>query len=138
MLWLNRKLTKTQIKDLCFFIAPFIFYGINELIKFKVSIPVFGYFFRYHFNDYLGGISFAAYVNLILSFSNWTTFRFTKIKHFIVEGLICGIAWEVITPMFLSSSTGDKWDIVAYIAGMLTYWLLAIHFSIQNYNLKGS
>ncbi len=120
------RLNKKQKKDLLFFIVPLLLFQVNELIKADVQIPVLGYLLRCHFNDYLGGISFAAYLNLVLSLSNWTTFRLTKIWHFLIAGLLCGICWEVITPLFMQSSTGDVWDVAAYILGMLTYWLCGI------------
>ena len=116
------RLNKRQKKDLLFFIVPLILFQVNELIKADVQIPVLGYLLRCHFNDYLGGISFAAYLNLVLSLSNWTSFRLTKVRHFLVASLFCGICWEVITPLFIKTSTGDAWDIIAYILGMLTYW----------------
>ena len=42
------------------FCAPFAFYAVNEQIKYRVSAPLLGYLLRCHFNDYLGGIAFAA------------------------------------------------------------------------------
>ncbi|WP_462405706.1 hypothetical protein [Gracilibacillus sp. Marseille-QA3620] len=119
------RLNKKQKKDLLFFIVPLILFQVNELIKADVQIPVLGYVLRCHFNDYLGGISFAAYLNFILSLSNWTSFQLTKIQHFLIAGLLCGICWELITPLFIQSSTGDFWDVIAYILGMLTYWFFS-------------
>ena len=121
----NMRLNKKQKKDLLFFIVPLILFQVNELIKADVQIPVLGYLLRCHFNDYLGGISFAAYLNFILSLSNWTSFQLTKIQHFLIAGLLCGICWELITPLFIQSSTGDFWDVIAYILGMLTYWFFS-------------
>lgn len=121
----NMRLNKKQKKDLMFFIVPLILFQVNELIKADVQIPVLGYVLRCHFNDYLGGISFAAYLNFILSLSNWTSFQLTKIQHFLIAGLLCGICWELITPLFIQSSTGDFWDVIAYILGMLTYWFFS-------------
>lgn len=120
------RLTKTQKKDLYFFIWPICVYLLNEAVKSKISIPILGYFLRCHFNDLLGGISFAAYVNFILSFSNWTTFRFVKLVHLIIQGVCCGIVWEWITPLFINTSTGDFWDVVAYVVGMIIYWFFVV------------
>lgn len=120
------RLTKTQRKDLYFFIWPLCVYLLNEVIKSKISTPILGYFLRCHFNDLLGGISFAAYVNFILSFSNWTTFRFVKLVHLIIQGVCCGIVWEWITPLFINTSTGDFGDVVAYVVGMIIYWFLVV------------
>ena len=121
-----KRLSSSQRKDLYLFIWPLCIYLINEAVKNRIFIPVLGYFLRCHFNDLLGGVSFAAYVNFILSLSNWTTFRFVKLTHVIIEGVCCGIVWELITPLFLDTSTGDFWDVVAYVAGMIIYWFLAV------------
>ncbi|PQD94266.1 hypothetical protein CYL18_15465 [Pradoshia eiseniae] len=126
------RLNKKQKKDLLFFIVPLILFQLNELIKADIQIPVLGYLLRCHLNDYFGGISFAAYLNFVLSLSNWTSFQLTKIRHFLVAGLFCGICWEVITPIFMQSSTADIWDVVAYILGMLTYWFFCIKWAAEN------
>ena len=122
----NMRLNKKQKKDLLFFIVPLILFQMNEWIKADVQIPVLGYLLRCHFNDYLGGISFAGYLNFILSISNWTSFQMTKLWHFITAGLVCGFCWELITPLFIQSSTGDVLDVAAYLLGMLTYWFFGI------------
>lgn len=87
-------------------------------------MPLLGYLLRCHFNDYLGGIAFAAYLNLVISFSRWPHLRLHTPLQFAAAGLLCGLVWEGITPLFLSSSTGDWLDVAAYVLGMLTYWLL--------------
>ena len=121
----NMRLNRKQKKDLLFFLVPLILFQVNELIKADMQIPMIGYLLRCHFNDYLGGISFAGYLNFILSLSNWTSFQMTKPWHFITAGLVCGFCWELITPLFIQSSTGDVLDVAAYIFGMLTYWFFA-------------
>ena len=126
------RLNKRQKKDLCFFIVPLFLFQVNEWMKAEVQIPVLGYLLRCHFNDYLGGISFAAYLNIILSMSNWTSFQLTKIQHFLAAGLFCGICWELVTPLFIHSSTGDVRDVAAYIIGMLTYWYFGIKWMSKN------
>ena len=119
------RLNRTQRRDLILFCAPFAFYAVNEQIKYRVSAPLLGYLLRCHFNDYLGGIAFAAYLNLVISFSKWPHRRLRSPLQFIAAGLLCSVAWELITPLFLPSSTGDWLDVIAYVLGMLTYWLLA-------------
>lgn len=110
--------------DLAFFIAPFALYALNQQIKYQVEAPVIGYLLRCHFNDYLGGIAFAAYLNLVISFSKWPTRRLKKPLHFAAAGILCGLFWEWIAPMFLPHSTGDWLDVAAYVLGMLTYWAM--------------
>lgn len=126
------RLKRKQKKDLFYFVVPLLLFQVNELIKMDVENPIMGYLLRCHFNDYLGGISFAAYLNVILSLSNWTSFQLSKVYHFLFAGLFCGICWEVITPIFIQTSTGDFWDVVAYILGMLTYWLVGVKLSSRD------
>ena len=99
---------------------------MNDQIKYEVDIPALGYFLRCYFNDYLGGISFAAYVNFILSFSIWTEFRCTKFHHFLIEGLLLSAVWEGIVPFFLAESTRDIYDVAAYLAGIFTYYFITV------------
>ncbi|MEI3363970.1 MAG: hypothetical protein V8R75_16395 [Oscillospiraceae bacterium] len=40
---------------------------MNQQVKTRVTVRVLGDLLRCHANDYLGGIAFAAYLNLILS-----------------------------------------------------------------------
>lgn len=119
------RLSFLQRVDLAFFGAPFLLYALNQQIKYQVETPVLGYLLRCHFNDYLGGIAFAAYLNLVISFSKWPERRLKKPLHFVAAGILCGLFWEWITPMFLPNSTGDWLDVVAYVLGMLTYFILS-------------
>lgn len=118
------RLSRTQWGDLLCFSLPFVLYAVNEQIKYRVSAPVVGYLLRCHVNDYLGGVAFAAYLNLIVSLSRWPDRRLHRPLHFVAAGVLCGLFWEGVTPLFLPSSTGDPLDVAAYVLGMLTYWLL--------------
>ena len=118
------RLSRTQRVDLAFFAAPFVFYAINQQIKYQVETPLLGYFLRCHCNDYLGGVAFAAYLNLVISLSRWPERRLCKPLQFILAGLLCGLAWEGIAPLVLPDSTGDWLDVATYVLGMLTYCLL--------------
>jgi len=102
-------------------LSAVLFY-INEAIKFKIKTPYLGYLFRSHYNDFWGGVSFIALVNIILYFS-----IYNKIKNFkiiLVFALLCSVFWEVVTPVFVSSSVGDFWDVIAYSLGFTTYWII--------------
>ena len=123
--FLRLRLDKKQRGDLLFFAVPFALYAVNECIKYRVSMPIAGYLLRCHFNDYLGGVSFAAYVNLVLSASRFRHKRLRRPLHFILLGIACSLCWEVAAPLFLPYSTGDLWDGAAYLAGMLTYYFFS-------------
>ncbi|ADU31051.1 hypothetical protein [Evansella cellulosilytica] len=45
---------------------------------------------------------------------------FLKVSSFT---FVVGIFWEYVTPMYLSNSVTDPWDIVAYMFGGCIYWL---------------
>jgi len=102
-------------------LSAILFY-INEAIKFEIKIPYWGYLLRNHYNDFLGGISFMALINLILLFSKYNKIK--KLKIIILIGLMCSIFWEVITPIFKVDSTGDFWDFIAYSIGFTLYWII--------------
>ena len=112
------------------FIIPILIYFINEQFKYNADIPYLGAILRYHFNDYLGGVSIVAYVNLVLSLKRGQPWRLHSIVACLVFVLFCSLCWELITPIFLTSSTGDWLDVIAYCLGALTYWLF-------EHNLEG-
>ena len=51
----------------------------------------------------------------------------SSVRHFFAVTLFllgCGIFWEGITPLYLSRSVGDPWDIVAcWLGGSVIYFL---------------
>lgn len=97
-------------------------YVINRSVKYYINISILSEIFRYHFNDYLGGIVFLSYVNIILSFSKYK--QANDLKSVLIYATICSIAWEGIIPIFSSKSTGDVLDVLAYFAGALTYYFI--------------
>ena len=60
-------LTRQRRGDLALILVPLALYAVNQRVKTQVPWPAAGYLLRCHFNDYLGGAAFAAYLNLILS-----------------------------------------------------------------------
>ena len=75
-----------------------------------------------HFNDYLGGIVFISYVNLLMVRGERKTF--TTFPWMLCWSGVCSLCWEGIAPTILSYSTADWRDCIAYLLGMLTYWAL--------------
>lgn len=114
--------------NLLLFLLPLLLFLINEEIKYRVDVPYMGYLLKCHFNDFLGGISFAAYTNLILLFSRWTSFYLYKLQHFIFLGAICSFAWEWMVPIIKENSTSDWFDVLSYMLGMLSYFFLMKYF----------
>lgn len=117
-------LSRERRGNLLLILLPLTLYAVNQRVKMRIDWPVVGYLLRCHVNDYLGGIAFAAYLNLILSLSRWPERQLRRLWQFLAAGVLCGLFWEWIAPRFLPNSVGDPWDVAAYVLGMLTYWLL--------------
>lgn len=81
------------------------------------------YLFQCHFNDFLGGMAFIAYANLLISLVR-PEVRFKKLTSMLVFIFLCGLFWEYVAPLFISKSVSDPLDLIAYIAGALAYWLV--------------
>ena len=117
-------LTRQRRGDLALILVPLALYAVNQRVKTQVPWPAAGYLLRCHFNDYLGGAAFAAYLNLILSLSRWPEKRLRRAWQFLAAGVLCGLFWECAARRFLPDSIGDPWDVLAYVLGMLTYWAI--------------
>ncbi len=87
------------------------------------NIEVVSYILKNHFNDFLGGIAFLAYINFILSFYIKGPIRVKKYYEIFFFACLCSFSWEVITPL-VKESTGDWWDFVSYTLGATFYWLI--------------
>ena len=74
-----------------------------------------------YFNDFIGGITFTAYVNYVAILNNRCFIKLWQIECLL---LICGFFWEYITPIFRTNTTCDNWDIIAYMLGGFMYWLI--------------
>ena len=100
------------------------FYGLNRAAKNQLYIPSspLTSILYYHFNDYLGAIVFAVYVNLLLRAVGWKPIQ--RLRPLLFLALLCSVFWEGLAPLFLSYSTADWRDCIAYLFGFLTYWLL--------------
>lgn len=118
---------------LLIFLSSILFY-INEHIKFKISIPYLDYILKSHCNDFLAGLSFMALINIILLFSKYKKIKTLKV--IIIISILCGIFWEVIAPLFITS-TRDFWDMVSYTLGFFLYWIIKRFSSIDtSYTIK--
>ena len=117
-------LRRGRRENLLLILGPLVLYAVNQQIKMRVPWPAAGYLLRCYANDYLGGIAFGAYLNLILSLSRWPERQLRRPWQFLIAGVLCGLFWECAAPLVLPHSVGDPWDVAAYVLGMLTYWLL--------------
>ncbi len=97
-------------------------YFLNGALKSYINIPVVDYLCKNHLNDFLGGIVFCAYTNIVIMISHRRAMH--RLKFIIPYITICGICWEYIFPLFLSQSTSDFWDVISYALGGFVYYLL--------------
>lgn len=110
------------------FRCALISFGIYLVNRFFVKRQIVGdtlleLFVRNHLNDFLGAFLLCAYINIVVLFF-YHNENLVSLKIYLLIGCLCSVSWEIITPIFLNSSTGDFWDCVAYFGGCITYWLL--------------
>lgn len=111
--------------DIAVSVAVLVLYSLNRfLIKPIAPDNVLGYLLRCHVNDYLGGVLFPVYTNILISVFLDTGKRMVRLAQFVSVGVVCAVFWEGIAPLVLSYSTADILDCIAYIFGSLTCWHL--------------
>ena len=115
----NRAATRQNLSILS---VAMVLYGINRWSDFFSLLPGLEQLFRYHFNDFLGAIVFAAYVNLLCLFHKVRPLN--KYRSLLLLGILCSLFWEGLAPLILPYSTRDWLDCAAYFLGMTVYWLL--------------
>lgn len=74
-------------------------------------------------NDYLAGMAFMAYTNLLFDVVR-PSCRIARPLTCAVYILGCGLVWEYVIPIFIAHSVSDPWDLLAYLLGSMTYWLI--------------
>ena len=76
--------------------------------------------------DILAGAWILCFLNLLLVWSGRETIR--RMMPAVLFVLGCGIFWEYITPLYLSRSVADPWDIAAYLLGGCIYMVIERRF----------
>ena len=126
-------LLMTRIKENCNLriIAYVLFlYGLNRFyLKNTVTIPIISYLLKSHFNDWLAGIFIIAYINFVLGNSRFIAYQIHTFPFASLTTILCGVFWEYITPNIFHYGVSDKYDIVAYFLGGITYLLLHYFFA---------
>lgn len=135
------RLKKYGALDACLFVAALALFAVNEhLIKPAVlgaasassslaeGGSAAGFSFAEliilgHFNDFLGGLAFMAYTNLLISLVE-PRFRIRNPFIGVVYIFCCGLFWEYAAPLFVPDSVSDPWDVFAYCLGGATYWAI--------------
>jgi hypothetical protein len=111
-----------RIKNIIVFLIFFFLYIINRIFKKYITIPIIGYICKNYLNDFIGGLIFCIYVNMILVIAKKKPI--SNICLLILFMLFVSIIWEFVFPIFLSYSTSDIYDVVAYILGTFIYYLI--------------
>lgn len=107
--------------------ACFVLFESNNLFL-KPWISTFDlgtidYLMQCHANDFLGGLAFLAYTNLLIDIVK-PEVRFKSFKTILVYIFLCGTFWEYIAPVFIANSVGDPYDLLAYAIGGTLYFVL--------------
>lgn len=102
-----------------------LFYANNLMLKQVIapdaSLP--SLLIHNHVNDFLGGIAFLGYTNLLLGLVRPSA-RFRKLPACLAYIFACGLFWEYLAPFFVPGSVGDPLDLIAYVCGSAVYWAL--------------
>lgn len=105
--------------DVLAVVAAVATYTCNSYFWSFDSVLPYG-FAHYHLNDLCGGVLFPAYVNLVVNTVRGEAV-ITTYRRAILLGVGCSLVWEVLAPIFLSNSTADPLDAIAYVTGTLAY-----------------
>ncbi|WP_181186024.1 hypothetical protein [Alkalicoccus urumqiensis] len=57
---------------------------------------------------------------------------FTRLRSIVLLTFSAGVFWEGITPLYLTHSVRDPWDLAAYISGGILYWSLFFLLFVYN------
>lgn len=115
------------IFDSCVLAACCLLFYANNLFLKEAIAPGTGLLSllaHNHLNDFLGGIAFLGYTNLLLDLFR-PNVRICKLPVCLAYIFACGLFWEYLAPFFVPGSVGDPLDLVAYVCGSAVYWALA-------------
>jgi len=118
---------RASIFDACVLAACCaLFYSNNLMLKQAIApdATLLSLLVHNHLNDFLGGIAFLGYTNLLLDLVRPCA-RICKLPFCLGYIFLCGLFWEYLAPAFVPNSIGDPLDLIAYTCGGGTYWYLA-------------
>lgn len=121
MIKLIYKNIKRKPFNILVFVLCTIIWACNECYLKKATSGVVNYIAVCYLNDYLAPILFLSYVNIILSTRN---VEINRLYSIIMICLINGMIWEYLAPYVKEDSVADILDILAYLIGGITYWLI--------------
>lgn len=109
-------------KNIIFSIIFFLIYILNRIFKSYINFPIISYICQYHLNDFIGGLLFCSYLNILLLLNHKKPL--VKIIQLYLLMVPVAISWEYIFPLFLTYSTSDIIDVIMYLLGTLLYYVL--------------
>ncbi len=113
---------KWVIRELLVIFPSMVIYLINRLTKNLNEIPFLGYVCKCHLNDFIGGVVFCAYFNMLLHICGYRHLH--RMSHILLLTFLCGMVWEFVFPIILPYSISDPLDVVSYVLGGTLYYLL--------------
>jgi hypothetical protein len=72
----------------------------------------------------LAGVVILAYTNLLFVTVGREKYTLRRLAMILAFTFIVGLFWEFITPIYRKGSTTDYVDILAYMVGGATYWMI--------------
>lgn len=102
------------------------FYLLNRLWLAQIIQGRPGWFLRCYANDLWAGAAILAWTDLLLDWGGLPSLN--RLRHTVPLLLACGLAWEVLAPLWKPGAVFDPWDFLAYQLGGLC-WLWAVKFS---------
>lgn len=102
-----------------------LFYSNNLVLKQAVppDATLLSLLVHNHLNDFLGGIAFLGYTNLLLDLVRPSA-RICRLPFCLAYIFLCGLFWEYLAPFFVPGSIADPLDLAAYVFGSAVYWCL--------------
>lgn len=112
--------------DACILAACCVLFYSNNLVL-KQAVPpdatLLSLLVHNHLNDFLGGIAFLGYTNLLLDLVRPSA-RICRLPFCLAYIFLCGLFWEYLAPFFVPGSIADPLDLAAYVFGSAVYWCL--------------
>ena len=126
-----QKFIKNNKIDICLAVISMALYAINKNGFFYAIHPqghndFVDIILKNHFNDFSAGVLMCSYTHVILCLAKDKKYAeyFERFNYLMLFILGCGVFWEY-TPAFIKdNAVADILDIVAYVIGAITYWVI--------------
>ena len=123
-------------RDLLWLAGCLLFYACSRFLLSPAVPGGLGLFLRCYANDIAAGAALLAWADLLLRLGSLPPLRSPLACCLLL--LLAGLFWEVLTPLWRPAAVGDPWDLLAYQAGGLL-WFLFQHIkkgAVQKVQIK--